>query len=151
MSDWDERFASLQRRFRERIDQTVPKGDPIGFAEPIEFVLIRDARDLAREARALLAQREAEIEALRELAKNVIDAQDAAMQHPITEGKVRISMNAVAALRAALSDNQEGRKSGTVPVYGHGVVLAEDGDTLWFLSDSGSHWSVRRDVMTWDN
>ena len=65
MSDWDERFASLQRRFRERIDQVTPKGDPIGFAEPIEFVLIRGFRDLAREARAQLAQRDGEIETLR--------------------------------------------------------------------------------------
>lgn len=73
MSDWDERFASLQRRFRERIDQTVPKGDPIGFAEPIEFVLIRDARDLAREARAQLTQREAELAALREKVQGIYE------------------------------------------------------------------------------
>ena len=93
--------------------------------------------------RALLAQRDGELEALRETV------------HGVRELVTLFNHTAVYDLKsdilAALSDNQEGRKSGTVPVYGHGVVLAEDGDTLWFLSDSGSHWSVRRDVMTWDN
>lgn len=107
MSDWDERFASLQRRFRERIDQTVPKGDPIGFAEPIEFVLIRDARDLAREARALLAQREAEIEALRETV------------HGVRELVTLFNHTAVYDLKsdilAALSDNQEGQDGSLHP------------------------------------
>ena len=107
MSEWDERFARLQGLFTERINQAVPKGDPLGFAEPSEWMIIRGFRDLARESRALLAQRDAELEALRGLARNVIDSQDAAMQHPVTEDKIRASMNAVAALRAALSDNPE--------------------------------------------
>ena len=74
---------------------------------PGEYVPSQYAHDLAHMAFNLnvrLAQRDGELEALRGLARNVIDSQDAAMQHPVTEDKIRASMNAVAALRAALSD-----------------------------------------------
>ena len=101
---------------------------------------------------ALLAQREGELEALRSFFRWVEDwVADEIGTDSLYSMAAKDVHNAMTRTLTALSDNQEGRKSGTVPVYGHGVVLAEDGDTLWFLSDSGSHWSVRRDVMTWDN
>ena len=50
IAEWDERFARLQGVFRERIDRVVPKGDPLGFAEPSEWMIVRGFRDLAREA-----------------------------------------------------------------------------------------------------
>lgn len=53
--------------------------------------------------------RATELAALRALARDVIDSQDAAMRHPVTEAKVRESMNAMAALRAVISDDQEGQ------------------------------------------
>ena len=104
---------------------------------------IRDLADQRADLRGELAQRDEELTALREKVRAVYEL--------VTLFDYTAIYDLKCDLLAALSDNQEGRKSGTVPVYGHGVVLAEDGDTLWFLSDSGSHWSVRRDVMTWDN
>ena len=71
MSEWDERFARLQGLFKERINQAVPKGDPLGFAEPSEWMIIRGLRDLARESRAQLAQRDEELTVLRAAAKRV--------------------------------------------------------------------------------
>ena len=66
MSEWDERFARLQGLFKERINQAVPKGDPLGFAEPSEWMIIRGLRDLARESRAQLAALRAVVEEARD-------------------------------------------------------------------------------------
>ena len=144
MSEWDEEL--VEATLRDHAEPTYGWRDEqicIHSETPewpcAELRLARIAVDL----RAQLAQRDEELTALREKVRAVYEL--------VTLFDYTAVYDLKCDLLAALSDNQEGRKSGTVPVYGHGVVLAEDGDTLWFLSDSGSHWSVRRDVMTWDN
>ena len=64
-----ESIAEIQRRFSALIDRAVPKGDPIGFAEPPYFALIRDAIALARTeyAKADQARAESRAEALAEV------------------------------------------------------------------------------------
>ena len=118
-------------------------GPSFVFLTSVAEPLAQQPTDENARLRAQLAQRDEELTALREKVRAVYEL--------VTLFDYTAIYDLKCDLLAALSDNQEGRKSGTVPVYGHGVVLAEDGDTLWFLSDSGSHWSVRRDVMTWEN
>ena len=63
--EYETEIADIQSRFWALIDAAVPKGDPIGFAEPPHFALIRDAIALARSEHAEISSLREQLEGAR--------------------------------------------------------------------------------------